>query len=546
MRASLVSATSLLALLLLDEAAAYATPSVSVASSSINFGYQVVGTTSTARSDTITASTIGASNTTLSVSAASSPFGPTSKQTSVIATNTAGTLAASFTFGPLTTGAASTTVTASDSAGGNAPLITLTGTGVAPIATVTASPVTGASTLNGYVLVGTSASSTVTVSNTGNGNLAAGSAGNLVGTIGSTSSVFVGTASSFQLNDSNYSASLNGTSYGTSRTNTYTFTPTAVGAASTVVTTTLANGTNASNAAGTVLTTLTATGVAPIQSVSGAGATSLARVGTSVVSTLTISNIGNGNKASTVAGVGNLTGSVTTVLGSRQVAGPSTGTINLTDGATTTLSYTYTPISRGTVSSTATLAFSNGNAAGTNTSQTVSSVFVDQGVGPVYASSITGAGTTNTPTSVSNGSIGAASSTISLGSVGYQKSATVYLNLQNTTTDPGAASLTNLTIESYSIAGANAGAFSISLASGSIITEGGQLLVPITVTDNTPGVFALNSSLTIFTDESAALGGVGDTFTYSLTAMAVPEPASLAVFGAGLAGLSSMRRRRRA
>jgi hypothetical protein len=66
------------------------------------------------------------------------------------------------------------------------------------------------------------------------------------------------------------------------------------------------------------------------------------------------------------------------------------------------------------------------------------------------------------------------------------------------------------------------------------------------VTDNAPGTGLLNSTLTIFTDEGAANGGTGDTFSFALTASAVPEPASMAIVGAGLAGLAGLRRRRKA
>jgi hypothetical protein len=67
--------------------------------------------------------------------------------------------------------------------------------------------------------------------------------------------------------------------------------------------------------------------------------------------------------------------------------------------------------------------------------------------------------------------------------------------------------------------------------------------VPITVTSLVP-YSSLASSLTIFTDEATGLGGYGDNFTYALLAKSVPEPTSLAVLGAGLAGLASFRRRK--
>ena len=75
----------------------------------------------------------------------------------------------------------------------------------------------------------------------------------------------------------------------------------------------------------------------------------------------------------------------------------------------------------------------------------------------------------------------------------------------------------------------------------SVITKGGVVYLPVTVLSTTLG--ALASTLTIFTDQSVALGGVGDTFTYNLTAL-VPEPTSLAVLGGGLLGLAALRRRK--
>jgi hypothetical protein len=55
----------------------------------------------------------------------------------------------------------------------------------------------------------------------------------------------------------------------------------------------------------------------------------------------------------------------------------------------------------------------------------------------------------------------------------------------------------------------------------------------------------LNSSLTVFTDEFASFGGIGQTFN-GLTALNVTEPASLLVLAAGLAGMGALRRRFRA
>lgn len=554
MRTSLASATSLLALLLLDgQREAVATPVVSV-SQPATFGYQLVGATSASVSSLVTVSGQTA-GTYLTVSAASSPFGGTGLDTSISSTSTTSS-SVSFTFTPIATGLVTQTINATDtSSGSNTAKITLSGTGVAPVVSGPAGNVS----VSNYVLVGQTGSVSLSVANTGNAYLAAASktvnntSYNLNGSISAASnSVFVGTAASISLQDSNYT----GTGAKTSATYAYTFTPTITGTQTATVTTKFSDGGGTTNAATTVTSTLVGTAVAPVQSVANTSTTVYGRIGSgSVINTaVTVANIGNGNLAGTGT-LYNLNGSVTNTAATG-IASTNTGTISLASNATasanstatTTLGYTYTPGSaRATSTSAITLAFSNGNSAGTNVSQSVAATITGQAVGPTYQTSIQG-GAVDTPTTKgTGGSVAAAGATISFGSVGYAKSQTIYLALQNTTTDAngGNALLTDLTIDQFTITGANAAQFSVgSLSPGSIITEGGTLLVPITVV-GTSTVGVLNSTLTIFTDESTALGGAGDTFTYALTAMSVPEPTSLAVLGAGLAGLASFRRRRR-
>ncbi|MDQ1300491.1 MAG: hypothetical protein QG637_409, partial [Chloroflexota bacterium] len=280
--------------------------------------------------------------------------------------------------------------------------------------------------------------------------------------------------------------------------------------------------------------TLVGTGVAPVNAV--ASGNTLVRIGTTGIASVSITNVGDGNKSGLPASVSNLNGTYTQTLGAGfTAAAPSA--ISLADGGSTTIGFSYNATTRTTSSSSATISFANGKSDGSNASQTLTANAVATGVGPTYASSFAGSNVTpvaNNPTG-SNLSFGTVD-------VGYWQS--FYLTLANITTDSngGNDALTDLTIESFNFTGANAANFKVASGTG-IIHKGSSILVPIQVfsTTNT----ALVSTLTILTDQSAALGGIGDTFTYQLTAVAAPEPATLAVVGAGLAALAYARRKRR-
>nr|WP_294516254.1 PEP-CTERM sorting domain-containing protein [uncultured Rhodopila sp.] len=115
-----------------------------------------------------------------------------------------------------------------------------------------------------------------------------------------------------------------------------------------------------------------------------------------------------------------------------------------------------------------------------------------------------------------------------LGTVQATSSLTAYQALTDASSDAAAS---NGTIEGYALAARSA-------AAGS---TGATVQMPIRVSTISYGF--LNSSLTVFSDESGAFVGVGQTFN-GLTSLTIPEPASVGIMAAGLIGLAAARRRR--
>jgi hypothetical protein len=111
-------------------------------------------------------------------------------------------------------------------------------------------------------------------------------------------------------------------------------------------------------------------GVAPVQSLNTSAANAgYAFVGSTNTASVTIQNVGNGNLSGAGA-ISNLNGTIAS--GSRAFSLTGGTAISLTDGASQTFNYTYTPTQFGPTSVNLSASFSNGSADGTNSANTQS------------------------------------------------------------------------------------------------------------------------------------------------------------------------------
>jgi hypothetical protein len=296
-----------------------AIPLASLSSTSVTFGNQLVNTASTASVVVLTntgAATLTISGTSIS-GTNSSNFARTTTCGTTLAVGASCNI--SITFTPSATGVRTATLSVSDNAAGSPHTVALSGTGVAPIATLSSTSVSfGAQVVNT-----TSAPSTVTLTNTGTASM----------TISATS--VTGTNASDFTRTTTCGATL---AAGDSCTFNITFRPSAAGTR----TASLSITDSASGSPHTVALTGTGTGV----TLSPASLTFASQVTgtTSSPQVVTLSNVGTTSLTSIVI---SFTGTNTGDFGRTTTCGSS-----LAAGASCTISVTFTPTASGARSAT--------------------------------------------------------------------------------------------------------------------------------------------------------------------------------------------------
>lgn len=359
----------------------------------------------------------------------------------------------------------------------------------------------------GPVLIGQSANRTLTITNTGEaGSTLSGS----IGASGTPTITPTGGTVNFSL----------GATQQASRT--FAYTPTVRGSNSTTVSVT-SNNTNPS-------LLLTGSGVAPQNAVTATDLNAgFVRIGTSETVGVTIQNIGDGNLSGQGA-VSNLNGTAS-LTGSSPNFMPTTGSVgavSLTDNTAQNFNFLYTPTASGAESQVLTLNFSNGSDNGTNQAQTRTFTLTGVGVGPAFQSGpLPG-------------------STLDFGEVQRNRTEMLELMITNATQDPTAVdSLTGLTLIDAFFEGPDAEFFSlVNFVPGTVLSRGESLALDILFSSNETG--SKNAILRILTDQGTDFGQAGVTFSYNLSATAVPEPSSLVGLGTFAAVILLGKRKRNA
>ncbi len=217
------------------------------------------------------------------------------------------------------------------------------------------------------------------------------------------------------------------------------------------------------------------------------------RIGTNATATVTVTNTGDP--------MTNLTGSIGAASGSELSPASGAQTFSLGQNQSATRTYTYTPETRGSDSTVISITSNAGD-----TTRTLTGT----GVSPVYSSSV------------------APGSIIDMGSVEAFSSSQYILRIQNITPDSDLGNLTNLALLSAVISGADASYFSLeNFTPGTVLSKNAYFDLVISITHPEWRFIFRNAVLTIYTDQGAAFGASGQSFTYSIKALCLPEPSSI-------------------
>jgi len=330
-------------------------PLVSLSAPSLSFGNQLLDTTSAAQTETVT--NTGTANLTISAVTVggtnASDFAKSADTCTGATVTPSSTCTVSVTFTPSAMGSRSASLNFADNASNSPQTVTLSGTGTAPVVSLSAPSLS----FGNQLLDTTSAAQTETVTNSGTANLSISTV-----TVGGTN------ASDFAKSaDTCTGATVtpNGTC-----TVSVTFTPAATGARSGTLTFTDNNNTVAGS---TQTVNLSGTGGGPVVSLSAPsmsfGSQPLST--TSAAQTETVTNTGTANLSIATVTVGG-----TNASDFAKSADTCTGATVAPNG-TCTVSVTFTPAATGTRSGTLTFTDNNNSVAGSTQAVTLSGVGVD-------------------------------------------------------------------------------------------------------------------------------------------------------------------------
>jgi hypothetical protein len=426
---------------------------------SLTFTGQIVGTTSAPQP--VAFSNTGSAAISISGISGSPNFGETNNCGSSVAVS--GSCTINVTFTPTATGTTAGTLSFTDNASGSPQTVTLSGTGIAPVASLSTQGLTFTEPVSTA-----SAAQTLTITNTGTSNLTLSTA-----TIGGT-------------NPSDFAKSSD-TCTGA------TVMPTMTCAVSVTFTPATAGSLSASlifvdNANGSPQTvTLSGTGTAPTVSLSVSGLTFTQLAGaTSAAQTLTLTNVGTGNLTISTAAIGG-----TNPTDFAKSADTCTGA-TVTPTSTCAVSVTFTPSTTGSFSA--------------------SLIFTDSASGSPQTATLSGTGT--------NAAVGFSASGLSFPG---QLPETTSSALTETVTNSGTA---NLTLSTVTLGGTNPSVFAKSADSctGATVTPGNTCQVNVTFTPSAAGNF---SASLIFSDngsgspQTVSLSGTGTGSLVSFSSTSV-------------------------